>query len=427
VSTLESTTAKSCAAPLDVGACYQAIRHATERLCEPLTPEDCAIQSMPDVSPSRWHLAHTTWFFETFVLAGAFDEYRPLNPTYALLFNSYYNAAGRQFPRHQRGLLSRPSLAEIYDYRRHVDHWMLKFLADGNHAQRRRLLKVVEIGLHHEQQHQELILTDIKHVFSCNPLAPTYRAGAPAGLKPVCRLDWIAYDEGLHWIGHDGEDFSYDHERPGHRQFVAGFELANRLVTCGEYLAFIEDGGYRRPEFWLSDGWRRMQAEGWRGPLYWSEQAGAWSIFTLAGRQALDPNQPVCHVSYYEADAFARWSQARLPTEFEWEVAANPVVVDGHFAECQRYHPLSLTDFSGLHPAQMFGDVWQWTASAYAAYPGYQALRGALGEYNGKFMCNQFVLRGGSCATPKSHMRTTYRNFFPPEARWQFSGIRLAR
>jgi ergothioneine biosynthesis protein EgtB len=415
--------------PESAAACligqYQAIRTFTERICEPLSPEDCAIQSMSDVSPTRWHLAHTTWFFETFVLS-SLPGYQVFHPQYNYLFNSYYNAVGPQFPRPRRGLLSRPGLQEVYQYRRHVDEHMLRLLEGrslGPH-----LLNVVELGLHHEQQHQELIFTDIKHVLSCNPLFPAYREGEIPGGGQVSPTGWIDIDEGIHWIGHEGDRFAYDNESPRHRVFLEASQLADRLVTCGEYLQFIEDGGYRRPEHWLSQGWALSREQGWEAPLHWVRQDGSWHVFTLAGLKPLDPAQPVCHLSYFEAEAYATWAGVRLPTESEWEVADKGRQIRGVFAdrllnEGQPIHPHP--EFVG--EIQLPGNVWQWTASPYAAYPGYRPSEGALGEYNGKFMCNQFVLRGGSCATSQSHIRSTYRNFFPPDARWQFSGIRLAR
>ncbi len=407
---------------------YLSVRRFSERLAEPLSAEDCAIQSMPDVSPTRWHLAHTTWFFETFALAGS-PGYAPLSPHYEYLFNSYYNAVGRQFPRSRRGLLSRPGLEEIRSYRRHVDDAMVDLLGRGDLTE--PLAGAVEIGLHHEQQHQELILTDIKNVLSCNPMLPVYREGSfPPGAAADCD-GWTTVEEGVFWIGHEGSGFAYDNERPRHRVLLESCQVRNRPATCGEYLQFIEDGGYRRPELWLSLGWQQLNEEGWTAPLYWLEHDGWWRVFTLAGPRELAPEEPVCHVSYFEADAFARWAGARLPTEAEWEIAARGAPLEGRFADALlasgvAVHP-SARPARQATPSRMFGDVWEWTASPYAAYPGYAPPAGALGEYNGKFMCNQYVLRGGSCATPSGHVRPTYRNFFPPHARWQFSGIRLAR
>jgi ergothioneine biosynthesis protein EgtB len=384
---------------------FRRVRLASQRIAAPLSPEDCSIQSMPDASPTRWHLAHTTWFFEAFVLANT-SGYEPFSRDFQHLFNSYYNAVGEQFPRARRGLLSRPGLAEVMNYRAHVDRHMLKLLERGVD---RSTAAVIELGLNHEQQHQELMLTDIKHALACNPLDPVYQAARPP--EPARHSgprEWLHYAAGIYWIGHEGAEFAYDNESPRHRQLLEPFSLASRLVTCGEYLDFIADGGYLRPQLWLSLGWQCVREQGWSGPLYWRQNDGEWTLFTLAGRLPLAREEPVCHISYFEADAFARWAGARLPTEAEWEIAAVDAI-----------------DATPLE--QMFGERWQWTASAYAAYPGYQPPAGALGEYNGKFMCNQYVLRGGSCATPPGHVRATYRNFFPPDARWQFTGIRLAR
>jgi len=408
---------------------YREIRQLSETLCDTLEPEDCCIQSMPDVSPTRWHLAHTTWFFESFVLS-KLPNYSPAADQYAYLFNSYYNAVGEQFPRDRRGLLSRPTVEDVFGYRRSIDHRMRILLEEGTPPDL-ELNGILELGLHHEQQHQELILTDIKHVFSCNPLFPTYRPGEWTPPGKVNSLAWIEFDEGIQWLGHTGDGFAYDNESPRYRVFLENFELANRLVTCGEYLAFIDDGGYRRPELWLSAGWQAVGENGWNAPLYWIEQEGQWQHFTLAGLMPIDPSRPVCHVSYFEADAYARWAGARLPTEAEWENASLRAPLQGNFVD------VLLSNGTAIHSAaacgedkslsQMLGDVWEWTASSYAAYPGYQPDAGALGEYNGKFMCNQYVLRGGSCATSSDHIRRTYRNFFPTDARWQFSGIRLAK
>ena len=404
---------------------FQSIRGFSEFLASPLLPEDTVIQSMPDCSPTRWHLAHTTWFFETFVLARAFEGYKPFDPVFGYLFNSYYNSVGEQFPREERGLMSRPDLAEVLRYRRHVDGRVEDFLS-GESA--RELLPVVELGLNHEQQHQELILTDIKHAFSCNPIYPVYREALRKPVACAAPLSWIGVPEGVYWIGHDAEGFAFDNESPRHRCFLESFSLASRLSTSGEYIEFIEAGGYQRPEFWLSAGWQQVQEKNWLAPLYWVKRHDGWRHFTLSGLQPVTPEDPVCHVSYFEADAFAHWSGARLPTEAEWEVASEQAPVEGNFVENGILRPVAATQGAELAElTQMFGDVWQWTSSSYAPYPGYKPVEGALGEYNGKFMCNQYVLRGGSCATPGSHIRRTYRNFFAPDARWQFSGIRLAR
>jgi ergothioneine biosynthesis protein EgtB len=404
---------------------YERVRSFSEELCEPLETEDFVIQSMPDVSPTRWHLAHTTWFFETFVLKGHVPGYREYHPAYAYLFNSYYNAVGDQFPRPRRGLLSRPTVHEVLAYRRHVDEHMIRLLAERSRGDLGDLAGVVVLGLHHEQQHQELMLTDIKHVFSCNPLHPVYRGrnDAPGEAPP---LGWLSFEEGLRWIGREGAGFYYDNAGPRHRVFLPAFELASRPVTNGEFLDFIRDGAYENPMLWLSDGWATVQTEGWRAPLYWQQHGGQWGHFTLSGWRPVNPAEPVCHVSCYEADAFARWAGVRLPTEAEWETAAERATCGGNFVEGGVFHPVpGRRDARELD--QMLGDVWEWTASQYLPYPGYRPAEGALGEYNGKFMCNQFVLRGGSCATSQTHIRRTYRNFFPPAARWQFSGLRLAR
>ncbi|HVT29155.1 MAG TPA: ergothioneine biosynthesis protein EgtB [Lacipirellulaceae bacterium] len=412
---------------------YERVRQLSSTLCETLEPEDCCIQSMADVSPTRWHLAHTTWFFETFVLSKV-DGFRTLKDNFSYLFNSYYNAVGAQFPRARRGLLSRPTVGEVRAYRDAVDERMRRLLTGDRFFADEDLQTIVELGLNHEQQHQELMLTDIKHVFSCNPLWPVYRQGSTAG-SGVSSIGngegWRRFDEGIYWIGHSGNNFAYDNESPRHRVFLDAFQLAERLVTCGEYLEFMADGGYRRPELWLSEGWSNVCEHHWQAPLYWHLVDEEWREFTLAGLVRLDQQRPLCHVNYFEADAYARWRGARIPTEAEWEVASAQVPVSGNFVD------LLLEQKRVLHPsvapaarpqlAQMFGDVWEWTTSSYAPYSGYQPAEGALGEYNGKFMCNQYVLRGGSCATPSDHIRRTYRNFFPASARWQFSGIRLAR
>jgi ergothioneine biosynthesis protein EgtB len=398
---------------------YTTVRARTVALAAPLSAEDQVLQSMPDASPTKWHLAHTTWFFETFVLGPFLAGYRPIDERYGFLFNSYYEGVGPRVERARRGQLSRPSLAEVQDYRRRVDAAMQRLLADDLPAE---AAATVVLGLHHEQQHQELLLTDIKHALGGQPLRPAYLADlagasrAPAAPAPPFRR----FEAGVVSVGHAGGDFAFDNEGPRHRHFLEAFEIADRPVTSAEYLAFMRDGGYARPDLWLSDGWQRVQAERWRAPLYWEERDGAWSLYTLAGLRAVEPDDAVAHVSYFEADAFARWAGARLPTEEEWEHAASGTPVTGHFADADRYHPRPAAD-------GMFGDVWQWTQSAYLAYPGYRPPAGPIGEYNGKFMSGQMVLRGGSCLTPAGHIRPTYRNFFPPEARWQMSGIRLAR
>jgi ergothioneine biosynthesis protein EgtB len=402
------------------------VRAATEDLCRPLSAEDCIPQSMPEASPVQWHLAHTSWFFETFVLAAARPGFQPFHPRFNHLFNSYYNAIGERVARDQRGRMTRPSLAEIRSYRAFVDREVGQLLRGELSSE---IARVVELGLHHEQQHQELILTDVKHLLSLNPLRPAYhQARRPAGRSTSAPLRFLGYPRAIRWIGHAGEGFAFDNEEPRHEELVHAFQLASRPSTNGEFLRFMADGGYRRPEFWLSDGWDAVQREGWRAPLYWEELDGRWRQYTLGGVLDVDPAGPVCHVSYYEADAFARWSGARLPRESEWESAANDTGpgADGHFADSGEYHPRPSAE-EARGPSAMFGDVWEWTQSAYSAYPGYRSAPGALGEYNGKFMCNQLVLRGGSCASPAGHVRASYRNFFAPHARWQFSGVRLAR
>jgi ergothioneine biosynthesis protein EgtB len=408
---------------------YLRVRQFTDRLCQPLMTEDYVIQAMPDVSPPKWHLAHTSWFFETFILARASSGYRSPHASYAYLFNSYYVAAGKRHCRPKRGVLSRPPVEEVYRYRAHVDQHMSAFLEGLRGEQLERWTPVVELGLHHEQQHQELLLTDVKYNFACNPLRPEYITyDVPISLPIMVPLRWVSYREGVNWIGHDGQGFAFDNESPRHRSFVEPFGLASRLITNGEYLAFMADGGYERPELWLSMGWDTVQRERWQAPLYWERQDGTWWTLTLAGMQPVREAEPVCHISYYEADAYARWTNARLPTEAEWEVGATALPIRGNFVEHQTFHPIPVSQSdAAVRLVQMFGDVWEWTQTHYSPYPGYSAAQGALGEYNGKFMANQFVLRGGSCATSVSHIRPTYRNFFPADARWQFMGIRLAR
>lgn len=407
---------------------FKSVRNFTGTLCEPLAEEDCVIQSMPDVSPTKWHLAHTTWFFETFVLKKAISEYLNFHPTYSFLFNSYYVQAGERFPRPDRGLLSRPTVEEVLEYRDYVDEKMIELLENSSDEKLKEIESIVELGLNHEQQHQELILTDIKHVFSINPLHPAYTNSEMQEVKYIKDLDWIPFNEGLYEIGHDGKEFSFDNERPRHRVFLESFKIGSRLITNGEYLDFIHDGGYRTPELWLSDGWYAAQQGNWEAPLYWENRKGDWHLMTLNGPKEVNPTEPVCHVSFYEADAFARWAGARLSTEAEWEVAASTVSVQGNFVENGKFHPQPLAELiKEVSLEQMYGDVWEWTQSAYLPYPRFKPAEGALGEYNGKFMINQNVLKGGSCATSLWHIRKTYRNFFPPSARWQFSGIRLAK
>jgi len=403
-----------------LAARFADVRAQTCALAAPLRAEDQAIQSMPDASPTKWHLAHTTWFFETFLLTPHAAHYTPFDPRFGYLFNSYYEAAGPRHPRPARGLLSRPRLNAVRAYRAHVDAALQALIDSAAAAAWREIAPLLELGLHHEQQHQELILMDIKHLFAQNPLAPSYGAAArPRGAEAPA-LEWTSFPGGLYEIGHAGEAFAYDNEGPRHKVWLEPFAIANRCVTNAEYAAFIADDGYARPEFWLSDGWAAINAQGWRAPLYWRGD----DIFTLAGECKRDPAEPVCHLSYYEADAFARWAGKRLPREAEWEVAARAAAShDAHFAESGEFHPRPAR---AAALTQMFGDVWEWTASAYSAYPGFRPAPGAVGEYNGKFMCGQLVLRGGACVTPAGHIRNTYRNFFPPGARWAFSGLRLA-
>jgi ergothioneine biosynthesis protein EgtB len=377
---------------------------------------------MPDVSPTKWHRAHTSWFFETFLLQPSVAGYRAFHPAFAYLFNSYYEGVGARYPRPQRGIVSRPGVAEVAEYRAYVDRAMTRLLGTGLTSE---LSDLVELGLHHEQQHQELLLMDIKHVLSCNPLQPSYRTVTVAEPATETPVRWIEHDGGLVEVGHDGAGFAFDNESPRHAVHLEPFALADRAVTCGEWMAFIADGGYQRPDLWLSDGWATAQADAWEGPLYWFRVVDDWWLFTLGGPQLVDPAEPVCHVSYYEADAFARWSGARLPTESEWEAVTlerSGTSVQGRFLDTSVLHPRPADGAPSL-----FGDVWQWTSSAYSPYPGFQPAAGAVGEYNGKFMVNQYVLRGGSCVTPLDHVRVTYRNFFPPSARWAFSGLRLTR
>jgi ergothioneine biosynthesis protein EgtB len=408
-----------------LAARFEQVRACTEALARPLSAEDCALQSMPDASPVKWHLAHTTWFFETFILEPHVRGYRICDPAFRVLFNSYYHGVGERHPRPERGLISRPDLAAVRGYRAHVDHAMHALMRI---APAPEVGALIELGLQHEQQHQELILTDLKHLFSRNPDRPAYRTRWP--LLPVmpAALDWHRYPGGVSTFGHREPGFAFDNEMPAHPAHLAPFELASRPVTHGEFAVFIADGGYLRPELWLSLGFDTVQALQWQAPLYWEQREGRWWTFTLRGMAEIDPHAPVCHVSYYEADAYARWAGARLPTEFEWECAARGVAPRGNFLESGVLHPLPSAGDSGPRmPQQLFGDTWEWTYSSYAPYPGFRPAAGAVGEYNGKFMCNQYVLRGGSCSTPASHIRATYRNFFPPDARWQFSGIRLAR
>jgi len=403
---------------------YSEVRATTVRLAAPLSAEDQMLQSMPEASPTKWHLAHTTWFFETFLLTPHAPNYRPFDDRFRQLFNSYYKQLGGHPYRGARGLMSRPSLDEVHAYRRGVDEAMLALIERANDA----VLALVELVVNHEQQHQELILTDIKHALWSSPLRPAYRAQPIDQSGAAANLKWQEFHGAICEIGHRGEEFAFDNEGPRHEVLLRPFRCASRAVTSGEWLEFMADGGYRRPELWLSDGWDAVCAQHWEAPLYWERRDKEWWQYTMSGTRRVDESEPVCHVSYYEADAYARWAGARLPLEEEWEIAAESNPSRGTMLEDEVFHPQRTRVADPSHTLQqMFGDIWEWTASPYVAYPGFRPAAGALGEYNGKFMCNQFVLRGGSCATPSSHIRATYRNFFPPQARWQFSGVRLAR
>jgi ergothioneine biosynthesis protein EgtB len=398
---------------------YRHIRSTTLELCRTLSPEDMTVQSMPDASPAKWHLAHSSWFFENFLLEPYMAGYRPYDPRFKHLFNSYYHTVGSLYPRPERGLLSRPGVSDVTQYRAHVDEHMHDLLE--THGSEPKLVFLATLGLNHEQQHQELLLMDIKHLFSHNPLKPVWREQAKSAAAAPPPLQFISRPEGLFHIGAAGGGFAFDNETPRHRVFIQAHNLANRLTTNNEYLEFIRAGGYTSPALWLSDGWSTMLEEGWNRPLYWNQDMTA--EFTLGGEQKLDPHAPVCHLSYYEADAYARWVGARLPTENEWESFAMDYPVQGNLLESAKFHPSPAIAGSN----QVFGDAWVWTVSSYAPYPGFKPLAGSLGEYNGKFMANQMVLRGGSCVTPLDHVRASYRNFFYPQQRWQFSGLRLAK
>ena len=401
---------------------YLSVRRCSLQLCAPLSVEDHALQAMPDASPAKWHLAHTTWFFETFLLGPHLPLYRTVNPAFRSLFNSYYNSVGERPLRGLRHVLSRPTLDEVLAYRAHVDEAMERLLARDLGPD---VAGLVELGLNHEQQHQELILTDVKYGLAANPLRPAYReASRENASRQAPPLRWQSFPEGVYPAGFAAEGFCFDNEAPRHNVYLQPFRIASRLVTNGEYMEFMRDNGYAKAGVWLSDGWDAVQANRWGAPLYWEQRDGGWWYYTLNGTRFVNLSEPVCHVSYYEADAFARWAGARLATEFEWEAASEICVVEGNFVESDALHPQAAPAGGAL--TQMFGDVWEWTGSAYLSYPGYKPAAGAVGEYNGKFMSGQMVLRGGSCATPQSHIRRTYRNFFPPHARWQFMGIRLA-
>ncbi|MGQ7793281.1 ergothioneine biosynthesis protein EgtB [Faunimonas sp. B44] len=422
--TSDFRSVSTAAAAEALAARFARVRAQSEALAAPLAPEDQVVQSMPDCSPTKWHLAHVSWFFETFLLVPHLPGYQVRHPQFAYLFNSYYEAAGARHPRFERGLVTRPTVAEVAQYRAHVTGAMERLLDRVESGAAADLVPIVEIGINHEEQHQELILMDILNLFSRNPLRPAYaeRKEAPGAAPP---LQWHAFPGGIREIGHDGNGFAYDNEGPRHEALLRPFRLASRCVTNAEWLAFMEDGGYRRPDLWLADGWATVNREGWRAPLYWEEADGGWQAMTLTGQHPVEPDAPVCHVSFYEADAYARWAGKRLPSEAEWEVAADGIAAAGNTMGSGFFRPLPAGPVEG-GPAQMYGDVWEWTASFYGAYPGYRPAPGAIGEYNGKFMCNQMVLRGGCCATPDGHVRPTYRNFFYPHQRWPFAGLRLA-
>jgi len=409
---------------------FREVRVRTEALAAPLSAEDQVVQSMPDCSPTKWHRAHTTWFFETFVLVPHVAGYQLVEPAYAYLFNSYYVTIGPRHTRTERGMITRPGGAEVAEYRRRVDDAVLDLLA-GAGGDDPVVTTLVELGLHHEEQHQELLLMDAKHLLAQSPLLPAYDpdlAGPSTGDPGPDR--WVDHPGGVVEIGHGGRGFAYDNESPRHEVLLAPFELADRTVTCGEWRSFVDDGGYRRPELWLSDGFATVTELGWEAPAYWHRDGAGWQVFTLGGLRPLAPHEPVVHISYYEADAYARWAGLRLPTEAEWETVTAPLAaeaVPGGFLDPSVLHPRPAGPALGGPPRQLLGEVWEWTASPYVAYPGFRPAAGAVGEYNGKFMVNQHVLRGGSCVTPLGHARPTYRNFFPPAARWAFAGLRLAR
>jgi ergothioneine biosynthesis protein EgtB len=404
---------------------FRLIRQDSENLCQSLKIEDYVIQTTPEASPAKWHLAHVTWFYETFILSVFSQDYREFHPRFRYLFNSYYEQVGEFFPRSQRGLLSRPTVEEVYRYRAYVDEQMAQLIETVTEKDWNKIAARLVIGLNHEQQHQELLLTDLKYNLAFNPLRPAYREDLPTPPRRTAPpLNWLESAGGLESIGYEGSGFAYDNESPRHQVYMSPFRLASRLVTNGEYLEFIEDRGYERPELWLSDGWSTIHKTRWQAPLYWEKIEEQWWQMTLGGMRPLITDEPVCHVSYYEADAFATWQDKRLPTEAEWEIAASDVPIQGNLRDRGFLQPIVAEGNHSL--LQMYGDVWEWTQSPYTPYPGYHPQPGALGEYNGKFMCNQMILRGGSCVTPSDHIRSTYRNFFYPYERWQFKGIRLA-
>ena len=414
---------RSTLQPSQLARLYQRVRDQSVSLTAPLSDADATVQSMPDASPAKWHLAHTSWFFEAMVLTPHVPGYRPFDAAFNFLFNSYYESVGARQPRPNRGMLTRPTLQTVYRYRAHVDEAIGRLLQAMPSPAATQL---IELGCHHEQQHQELLLTDILHLFAQSPLRPIYKAPEPLAVDvlPCPQAAYVACEGGLMHIGHSGEGFAFDCEGPRHQVFIEPYRMADRLVTNREWIEFMSDDGYRNPLLWLSAGWARVLADSWWAPLYWEQRDGEFWTMTLRGPQLVDPDAPVAHVSYFEADAFATWAARRLPTEAEWECAAREVTQDGNFADSGRLRPKPVASTERL--AQMFGDVWEWTRSAYLPYPRFMPAEGAVGEYNGKFMSGQFVLRGGSCATPADHIRATYRNFFPPETRWQFSGVRLA-
>ena len=404
---------------------YQNVRETSEVICRPLEVEDYGVQTMDDVSPPKWHLAHTSWFFEAFLLKPSLAGYHEFHPQFNYLFNSYYEAVGERHPRPKRGLVSRPTVEHVYRFRHHVDENIARLIEQADEVEWQGIEPLIRLGLHHEQQHQELLLTDLKHILAQSPLRPAYHSRDSVTATRVDELDWLTFSGGTADIGFEVPGFCFDNELPRHRVHLEPYRLASRLVTNGEFLDFIVAGGYSEPRFWLSDAWAAVNEKGWESPLYWEKHDNQWWQMTLSGFRPVGEGEPVCHVSYYEADAYASWRGKRLPTEAEWETAAADRAVQGNFYEDGNLHPISCSG-TGPQPEQMFGDVWEWTRSPYSPYPGFKPAAGAVGEYNGKFMCNQFVLRGGSCVSSENHLRATYRNFFPPDARWQFSGIRLA-
>jgi len=423
---MESTDQKTSKTKTNLGQQFEAVRAFTEKITEPLEIEDYVVQVTENASPAKWHLAHTTWFFETFLLEKFLDDYSPVHPQYSYLFNSYYLQTGVPHCRARRGNISRPTVRQVFEYRESINCHVLDLIKNSTDKEFAQYAPVIEIGIHHEQQHQELLMTDLKYMFAQNPLNIVYREKVRPRKNHIPEINWVSFEEGVYKIGHDGDGFGYDNEFPRHKTYIHDFELADRLVTNAEFIEFIEAGAYQEVEWWLDEGFSTIRDEGWNAPLYWKKEDAEWFHYTLSGREKIDPNEPVTHISYFEAEAYARWKGCRLPTEQEWEVASETVETEGNFVDNDYLHPVALQENKN-ELKQMFGDVWQWTQSSYAPYPGYKPLPGALGEYNGKFMCNQYVLRGGSCATSESHFRKTYRNFFHADERWQFTGIRLAK